>query len=275
MKFTKLLASLATSFLLISPAFSQGTEDNKLYEYDASDNSLIIGITFGYGRVFHTEGIAHPMDNVPNGSDQPHLHPAMDPAQTNAFFFGGFLELFLPNRTTSIAIRTFYNDMARATAFVSGQPYKVVDMEGKPVSTEVRHSSDFTASFIHGEVVAHQAIFDNFSLGFGVGAGFPQEGKIVKKFELLSPPQAAFERDPRADSMGLVYSDDNRTIFIKNNDVVNTHYYAKLGARYNWSITNIIITPSIFYNFGLNTATQQQDFKMNTLQIGMDIGFGL
>ncbi|MES2764289.1 MAG: hypothetical protein V4642_00340 [Bacteroidota bacterium] len=273
MKTAQIFSGIALGFMIFSTAFSQDDEAIGLYPKQ-NPPQFYLGITGGYGRVFHSAGIAHPMDNVPNGSPQPHTHPAMDPARANSYFAGIFAEAVLPNGSTSIAFKTFYNDMGTATSIVPGLPYKVVDPQGNPSSTTVQHSSEFTATFINAELIGFQNIADEFSLGFGIGAGFPQEGKIVKKFELLTPSTAAFAPDPEAESKGFYYSEDNRTIFIKNDDRLNKQIYVKLGARYSWMVDNFLIAPSLFYNIGLNNATKNESFRMSTLQLGVDVGFG-
>ncbi|HYF03547.1 MAG TPA: hypothetical protein VEC36_09255 [Patescibacteria group bacterium] len=190
--------------------------------------------------------------------------------QSNSFFGGIFGELLLSNGSTSFVLKTQYSNFTTASVAII-ESSKLPDEK----TMSIRHSIHFSSSFFNVELIGFQRIIDQFGFGLGIGAGFPIKSDMDTRFTLISPQEAHFERDPNADSKGIPYSDDNRTIFVDNEDVANRQLFVKLGVRYGFQFDRISISPSLFYNLALNNATRQESFTMNVLQLEVDMGFGV
>ena len=94
---------------------------------------------------------------------------------------------------------------------------------------------------------------------------------------LVSPSNVQFKQQELPE--GQSYSADRRSIIVYDGDIdgaKSMRMAMKFGVQLELKVPNIPIDiiPGAFYNFGL-TNVDEQDWKVNVLQIGVDIRYAL
>ncbi|MES2764292.1 MAG: hypothetical protein V4642_00355 [Bacteroidota bacterium] len=241
---------------LSSPGLEPKSPPSKIY----------IGMTGGYGRIFHSEGISNPLNNQ-----------NFDPARSNSFFagFNGEYVLGEPrNSESSIILKVYYSNLTTAESTFS-ESEQILMPDGQITTLKTENIAVFKASFINTEALYVRTLFGTvFSLSGGFGAKFPFYSSIEKRKVILEPENMTLKTaDERYRS-----EQDGRTLVFNDEEIDNINYYGIVGISYNiyrlWG-KKLDITPSLFYNFGLNKATSTESFKINSLQFGLDFKAGL
>ena len=94
---------------------------------------------------------------------------------------------------------------------------------------------------------------------------------------LVSPtsPEAYFEI-PKGKSPSD-YSADRRTYFVsKKSDIPNVSKFRlgiKFGAQYEILLKGYYLVPNVHYNFGITQLSSNETWRVNALQLGIDIRF--
>ncbi|HYF02674.1 MAG TPA: hypothetical protein VEC36_04815 [Patescibacteria group bacterium] len=247
---------------------------------------LYVGPVGGYNYAVHTGEFASIPNNVNNS---PVPCPIFDGGTNNGFYAGMTMEYLIGNRAvtgedpvSSIIGKLVYNSLP-GYFDIEGLPYKVVDANGQPVNTEVKHVNNVTYQTIDLDLLYKLNLFGT---SFGVVAG-PTIGFAMgtaqqdQRFELVSPLNARFEEDPQAASKGLKYSADGRTITISEGDLPNASGFRlgiKAGVQYEMPLfgsTRYNLIPHVFYNFGITKLTSAENWRVNALQAGVDFRFAL
>ncbi|MES2764290.1 MAG: hypothetical protein V4642_00345 [Bacteroidota bacterium] len=264
------MIKILLSFLLLCGIFSAASAQEDDYSTACygppASPRVYIGLSGGYGRIFHTEGISNPLNSNQN----------FDAARSNSFFAGFCAEYFLgpPKKgdwAASFLLKAYYSHLnAAKSTFLESEPYTAQNGQTSILKTE--NTATFKTSFINTELLYFR-YFSNFSIGGGFGSGFPLTSSIEKQKEILEPENIILTTEDKR----YRTDQDGRALVFEEEDITNINFYAKVGIQYDLFSVNrkARLTPSVFYNFGLNKSTSTESFKINSLQFGLDFKAGL
>jgi len=78
---------------------------------------------------------------------------------------------------------------------------------------------------------------------------------------------------------GYQSTDNDRTIIIKEGDIPESNAFrfgVKAGVQYEIiTAGRTYIVPAIYYNFGITNLSSRENWRVNSLQMGVDIRFAL
>lgn len=268
---------LVFGFLLTGMTFAQG--DNPLLP-TYQRPPIYIGPVFGYNRSMHSVNLA---------SFDEAICPRFQDGNSNGFYAGLSWEQMLgeaATSTSSIIVRVLYNTMP-AYLETSENPIPslvtVVDANGNPINEVVLNSStvhtqDINYSMFTGEVMYKLNPIPGLPLGITVGPtfDFAMTKTQDQKYKLELPLEAQFKRNP---SSGYTYEDNDRTIVIKSGDIPGSEAFRfalKAGLQYEIITSGkMYIVPAVYYNFGITNLSSKENWRVNALQMGVDIRFAL
>lgn len=282
MKFKLLVSTLIAVFCISGTVMvAQDSPMSDPMHPGYTKTNILFGICAGYNRVSHSTNLA-------TFNDATAPCPVFKNANNNGVFFGAFYEQLLGGKTTqhSLVLKVLYNTMP-ASFSVAGDNLpslvSTVGTDNKPVSSTTRFDNDVKYNLLSGELMYKFKALE-FPLGkFNTAlvlTGGPTVDIPIKKthdqtLKLVDANQSIrFKQVP-----GYQYSPDLRTIYLSSGDIPNansTRFGLKFGAQYE-IITGgpIDFIPGIFYNYALTDVSKDEDWKVNALQIGLDIRFSV
>jgi hypothetical protein len=282
MKFRILPIMLAAIFVLSSVlVLSQGKVKqsnpiNPSYERPP----YYIGPVFGYNRSMHTVDLA---------SFDEAICPRFINGNSNGIYLGlSYEEMLgdLNNSTSSIIVRVLYNTMP-ASLSTSEEPIPslvtVVDNNGVPVSETVLNSStvhtqEISYNMITAEIMYKLNFIPGLPLGITVGPtfDFAMTKTQDQRYNLVQPLEAQFKRN---DASGYQYVNNDRTIIIKSGDIPESSSFRlgiKAGVQYEILMSSrFYVVPSLYYNYGVTNLSSRENWRVNALQMGVDIRFSI
>ncbi|MDX9789853.1 MAG: hypothetical protein WC313_07550 [Candidatus Kapaibacterium sp.] len=241
---------------------------------------IYIGPVFGYNRSMHFVDLA---------SFDEAICPRFEDGGANGFFIGLSYEEHLgkdvASSTSSFIFRVLYNTLP-ASLEVSENPIPslvtAVDGSGNPIDERIiesstLHTQDITYSLITAEVMYKINPLPGIPLGFTVGPTF--DFALTKnqdqRYKLVQPLEAQFQRDPNVDYQ---YVDNDRTIIIKEGEIPNSSAFRfgiKAGMQFEILANKWVIVPGIFYNFGVTNLSSAENWRVDALQMGVDLRYAL
>jgi hypothetical protein len=241
---------------------------------------VYIGPVIGYNRSMHTVDLA---------SFDEAICPRFEDGQSNGFFVGLSFEQHLgkdiKSSTSSFIFRVLYNTMP-ASLEVSEDPIPslitIVDDAGNPVGEDVinsstLHTQDITYSLVTAEVMYKINPIPGIPLGFTVGPTF--DFALTKnqdqRYKLVQPLEAQFRKD---ETSGYKYVDNDRTIIVKEGEIPESsgfRFGIKAGMQFEILAGKWTLVPGIFYNFGVTNLSTAENWRVNALQMGLDLRFAL
>lgn len=241
---------------------------------------IYIGPVIGYNRSMHSVDLASFDDAI---------CPRFEDGQSNGFFVGLSFEQHLgkdiKSSTSSFIFRVLYNTMP-ASLEVSEDPIPslitIVDAQGNPTGEDVinsstLHTQDITYSLVTAEVMYKINPIPGVPLGFTVGPTF--DFALTKtqdqRYKLVQPLEAQFKRD---ETSGYQYVDNDRTIIIKEGEIPESsgfRFGIKAGMQFEILAGKWTVVPGIFYNFGVTNLSTAENWRVNALQMGVDLRFAL
>lgn len=271
-----LLTTIALVVTLTVPTYAQ---DNPLAPV-SSATPFYFGPVVGYNRVLHSAEIA-----TFNTIDVP--CPVFENGSANGYFFGLSFEYLLgsaKNSTSSIIARLLYNSMPASFEAEGDEfPSRVTNIEtGK---TTVENSSTKNLNEVVYDMITFETQFklNLFETTFGIVAGptfdFAMTKEQTQTLELLTPENARFAKadDDPATLDGPRYSEDGRTLIAKEGEIENSNALRvgiKFGVQYEIILNNgFYIVPSFNYNFGVTNLSDDDDWRVSALQLGIDVRF--
>ncbi len=261
-----LLINISLSFAQVTP-INPGTQTRPFY----------FGPTFGYNRSLHSvelQTIADP--NIPC--------PLFSNGQSNGYWAGLTFEYHLgklKNSRSSIIAKLLYSRLP-ATLKKGGDAYPtLLDIGGKDsvIYSETEHISEVTYDLLSFELYYKLNLFDSpFGVVFGVDAGYALTRNFNQTMNLVQPLNAQFKRDP-----AYQYTNNDRTVIITDGQINQStaiRVGLKVGIQYEISLKRVLFAPAVlvpvaYYNFGLTNLTTDNDWRVNALQIGVDLRWAI
>lgn len=298
------LLYLAIAAMLLAPSFmalaQEGGLEDPLTPFQKRD-PIYIGPIFGYNRAMHSVTLK---TFASTGQQNIATCPSFENGKDNGFYAGLSYEHHLgkdaASSKSSIIARVMYSTMPSYLES-DGDNYlqnvDIIDKDGKTIighdvlSSTTFHTMNVKYDMITAEVAYKINPFDGMNLGFTVGPTFDFTMKKTydQKMELLRPLEARFQRpedwkDNDAASQAKYgiqrYENGDRTIIVHEGDLPNASSFRfgiRLGVQYEIAnmISKTVIVPAAYYNFGITNLSSKEDWRVNALQIGVDVRFAL
>ena len=278
MKFRNLTLLIAFFAMTFNVAELKAQASNPLMP-DYKRPPIYIGPTIGYNRSMHSVELKSFADEA--------LCPVFENGSSSGFWAGITWEQplgELKNSTSSIIVRAMYS-LLPASLEVAGNRYPsyipIVDQNGVVTGSEIAYSSTVHTNEVTYNIVSVEACyklnpFQGMNLGFTIGPTF--DYVLTKdhdqQFNLVEPLNAQFKKD--ADSP-FEYTNNDRTIIVEKGEIPESAPFRlgiKAGVQYEIILKNrAYVVPAIYYNFGVTELTSQEDWRVNALQIGVDVRF--
>jgi len=269
---------LVLGFMMVGVTLAQDLNDPLRPTYQRPP--IYIGPVFGYNRSMHSVNLA---------SFDEAICPRFQDGDANGFYVGLSWEQMLGEAATSnssFIVRVLYNTMP-ANLETSENPIPslvtVVDANGNPTSEVILNSStihtqEINYSMITGEVMYKLNPISGLPLGITIGPtfDFAMSKTQDQRYKLVLPLEAQFKKN---DASGYTYVDNDRTIIIKEGDIPESSSFRfglKAGLQYEIVTSGkMYIVPSVYYNFGVTNLSSRENWRVNALQVGVDIRFAL
>jgi hypothetical protein len=284
MKFRILPTILAAIFVLFGCASAQkGVKQQDPINPAYERAPIYLGPVFGYNRSMHTVELA---------SFDEAICPRFQNGNSNGFYLGISYEEMLGdinNSTSSIIARVLYNTMP-ASLETSEAPIPslvtIVDGNGNPTDETVLksstlHTQEIKYSMITAEVMYKLNFIPGVPLGITVGPtfDFAMSKTQDQRYNLVQPLEAQFKRNQAAIDQGYKYVNDDRTIIIKEGDIPDGSSFRlgiKAGVQYEILMSSrMYVVPSLYYNFGVTNLSSRENWRVNALQMGVDVRFSI
>lgn len=239
---------------------------------------ILIGPILGYNRSMHTA-------DIPSFAGEA-LCPSFSDGVNNGFYGGLSLEIPFGEYTVStqsLIIRAAYSTLP-ASFEEGGDTYPSEVIERDPNTNEIVNRYIIESSTIHTNEISYDIaevdllyklnfLGNQIPLGFLVGPamGFAMTKTWDQQYKLTKPLNVQFEEQP-----GVKYSPDRRTIYLNEGDIENSSSFRfglKVGLQYEIKVGETMIIPVAFYNFGVTNLSSDLDWRVNALQIGVDIRY--
>ena len=243
------------------------------------DEVIYFGLSGGYNKVMHNVEMKTFAYDV--------LCPVFEDGRENGYHLGGFYEQMIGEAGTahSIVLRALYNTYNSSFEKQGDRLLsRVTDANGNEsdVYTTTNHKNEIKyAAFSLDLMYKFRALmFPNLgALVFTAGptVDFIGTKTRTQTMNLVDPSNVQFREQPLPE--GQRYSADRRSVIVYDGDIdgaKSMRIGMKVGAQLEIKIPNlpIDIIPGAFYNFAL-TNVDDQDWKVNTIQIGVDIRYAL
>jgi hypothetical protein len=271
-----LLISAVFSTLM---AFGQGATDNPIMPV-FEETPIYIGPVFGYNRSIHSVDLA---------SFDEAICPRFTDGNDNGFYVGFSFEHHLGKdatlSTSSFIFRVLYSTMPafmETTEAPIPSLITIVNAAGDDIGETIiesatKHTQQIDYSVISAEVCYKINPIPGMGLGFTIGPTF--DFALTKtqdqRYILVYPLEAQFRRDQKSiDELGYQYVDNDRTIIIKEGDIPNSNAFRlgiKAGVQYEILYNTLTIVPAMYYNFGVTNLSSQESWRVNALQVGVDL----
>jgi hypothetical protein len=271
--------------ILVLNSYSQTDLDNPLIP-KTSRHPFYVGPVFGFNKVYHNVELLTFVDNT-------NLCNPFENGSANGFYAGlSFEYLFgdIEKSQSSIIARVLYNSMP-ADLEREQDNYPSLVSNGSTntiVYTSTRHVGSVKYNLLTFEAMYKLNPIKNF--GFGLTAGptfdFPITKSIYQTYGLIGEPLNAYFTGPTTPEEvqtwhdnGWSLSPDKRTIIVKNGTIDQAASFRlglKLGIQYEIILpSKMYIVPALYYNIGITKVTSLENWRVNAIQLGVDVRFAL
>lgn len=274
---------IVLGLLLISITGIFAQDPNSSIDLNYVKDPVFLGVTFGYNRVMHSV-------TLPSFDEQGTLCPKFENGSDNGFWAGITYEQFfgdLSNSRQSLIFRALYSTYPSYLE-VGGEEYptqvRYYDDQGKLVDQKIVYSSTLNTQTINYAVASLEVSYkikpiEGINLGITVTPTFDYAltKTYDQRFELLEPQNAQFKVNQDLIDRHKIkgYANNDRTIIINDGDIQNSSAIRvglKAGIQYEINIPGgFYIVPALYYNFGITNLVSNNDWRVNALQIGIDI----
>ncbi len=236
---------------------------------------IYVGPVLGFNRSLHTVSLKSFSDDA--------LCPVFENGSQNGFYAGLSIEYLLgdaKDSKSSIIAKFLYNRLP-ASLEVSGDEYpsrvRLSDGTEREITSITDHKQEINYDLITFEVFYKLNLFDTpFGITVGPTIDFAMSKEQTQTMELIEPLNAQFVPDD--DNPDVRYSDDLRTIYVKEGDIENsasTRFGIKAGVQWEINMQGWYIVPHAHYNFGITNLTSAEDWRVNAFQVGVDARWAL
>jgi len=274
------LLTLAFAILFLTTFSSSNAQEGAANPLEpAPDASAIfIGPVFGFNNSLHSVNLASFADAI----NKP-LCPFFEDGSASGFYAGLSAEFFLGevvNSQHSIIVRALYSTLP-VNMERDGDVYPSLVGEGDQqqiVESSTRHDIEVDYNVLSAEVMYNYKVIPRFGLGITGGLTFdiPMTKTIYQTYNLIQPLNFQFKR---VDGMGYTYTNNDRTIIVKDGDIDDASGFRmglKFGLQYDIHFAGgFYVVPAAYYNFGITDLTSAEDWRVDAIQIGVDIRFGI
>lgn len=284
MKIRYLLFGLICFTMMGGPtAFAQDDLDNysNPLEIAGKPSAIYFGLSVGYNRVLHSAELKTFAEDL--------SCPVFQDGKASGFHVGGFYEQFIGEKGTqhSVILRGLYNTFPASFTQQGDKQPSMARLPEIPGHLPERDSMVWSTSMNSNEIKYTAISLDLMykfravdiqdvgGLVFTIGPTFDLINTKTRsqKLELLET-NVQFVPQP-----GKVYSPDNRTIIVFDGEIENAQslrFAIKAGVQMELKIPGvpIDIIPGAFYNFAF-TNVDDRDWKVNAIQIGVDLRYAL
>lgn len=233
---------------------------------------LYVGIVGGYNRAYHSPGF----QSIGRVVYLPYFADGV----ASGYYFGISAEYLLRRPggfRSSILAHAVYTSMP-AQYHMDGPRLPAIDQHQNVVYSKVRYAAEVEYSLIDLDLLLKLDLF-GWGLGVTVGPviGVPVSVNRVQRMELVNPSDSKF--DPSLFSPEKVeYVDGGKAIIASRDDIpdrTGVRMAFKAGVQYDIPFGSMLVVPSVSYNFGLTEVGPSANFRVNALQVGMDLRFAL
>jgi hypothetical protein len=276
MKVRLLTLAIAILFLTtFSGAIAQqGLDDPLAPAPEAS--AFFVGPVFGFNNSLHTVDLA-------SFSEDP-LCPFFTDGSASGFYAGLSAEFFIGgvvNSQHSIIGRVLYSTLP-VSLTKEGDVYPSLVGEGDQqqiIESSTSHDVDVEYNVLSAEVMYNYKVIPRFGLGITGGFTFdiPMTKTIYQTYNLIQPLNFKFKRVDNYED--FQYINNDRTIVVKDGDIEEASGFRlglKFGLQYDIRFAGgFYVVPAAYYNFGITDLTSAEDWRVDAIQIGVDIRFGI
>lgn len=263
--------------LFISTAGLFAQDDTSPINMTYEREPIYLGFTFGYNRVLHQ--VTKPTNDL-----EKELCPTFENGEDNGFWAGITYEHFfgkIESSTQSLIFRALYSTYPSYLE-IAGQEYPKnvrIYEDGKLVDSKIENTAVINKDVVDYSVLSFEIAYkikpiSGINLGITVGPAFDYAITSTNRqtFELLTPENAQFKE---VSGKEYTYEDNNRTIVIADGDILESQQLRiglKVGLQYEINIPGgWYIVPVVYYNFGLTNLSNALDWRVDALQMGIDI----
>jgi hypothetical protein len=258
-----LAALCALTALPSGEAVAQGSSP---IDFETPKASVLVGPVVGLNRNFHTGGFR----TVTADESCPVFEEG-----SGWGFLGGITAELLLGESWSLIPRITYE--ARPGSFQSELPDALVllpNSGGQIVTQTVTASSEVTYSLLNFELMYKQEVADLGGMRIGVAAG-PAAGLIIggknrQVQDLIEPENARF-----TNPQGYETENNGRRLIFFNEDIPARNgfrFSLKAGVQAEVGLFGNawIMTPGLYYDYGLTDVTNAENWQLNTLMFMVD-----
>lgn len=252
------------------------------------NKKLFVGPIAGYNRVMHSTNkpaIPLALDDVPC--------PNFENGSANGFFAGASVEILLGDAASSrssIIGRVMYNtfpsyfeqqgDNLPTTVNVRQQDGS---MQPEQRITSINYLNDIDYTTASVDVLYKFNFLDivkgRAQLGAvaGLTADFALTTGEVNRMQLVSPDNASLVQSPQADENSWSYPNPT-TLQFNDGEIPDASAFRmglKVGAQIEFTFDKFIVVPNVMYNLALTDLSPDFDWRVNALQIGVDVRFAI
>lgn len=196
-------------------------------------------------------------------------------------FFGGVFLWFpigeIADSKHSIYLRGVYNTLPSEFQKAGFTHEALVYTEGNTNADVIQfttdHTLDVTYNIFSVELLYKYIVIPNVGLCVGPTFDFPVSKTSVQRLRIVDPDNVSFM--PPTEGSKYKYEDGNRAIVVNDGEIPETNgfrFALKFGVQYEIITgTGFDLIPGVFYNFGVTKVSKSEDWRVNALQIGLDI----
>jgi hypothetical protein len=273
-----LLCSVIIPVFLISCGTGVDTQDQTVLGTKKKRPVFYIGPTVGYNKSFHSVE----MKSFVNDNKCPSFSNGND----NGFYVGANLLFPFQAKDSrhSINVKFLYSSLPSYFEVKTNDEYdaNIVDDQGNQIpnlKTSTTNSLKIKYQVFSTELLYGFMPMPNMLLRIVAGPtiDFAISKKMAQKYELNGDSRARFKRD--LNHPEYVYSNGDRLITIFDGDIKDASSL-RFGFKFGGEIDipagkGVTVVPHAFYNLGLTKLVSGEDWRVNALQVGLDVRFTL
>lgn len=246
-----------------------------------------LGPVFGYNRVMHNTNKPAVTIDDPTAPKCPNF----ENGSANGFYAGLSFEYLIgeaANSKSSVIARLVYNtfpsyfeqqgDDLPTNIAVAQQDGSVVPQE---TTTKINYLNDIEYNTLSLDLLYKFNFINAGKVGVGVVAGptidYALTATELSRMKLVAPDNAILIRNETLErENGYKYTD--KELIFSDGDILNSSSLRvgfKIGAQVEFSFQKFIVVPNIMYNLALTELSTDYDWRVNALQIGVDVRFAI
>lgn len=245
---------------------------------------IYVGPVAGINLVQHTGEFASFASSLSN------LCPSFQGGSNIGFYAGLSAEYLLGDvakSSSSIIARLVYDTRPATFTETDAAPnVYLLDRGGEQIPTSVLTEYAAVAKYnmINLDLLYKYSIGNTgIAVTGGLALGLVNTATVKEDWKILTPLEVQFNRDAIVNpgnpgSENFVFTENDRVVTFRDGDIPNKSGFrvgAKVGIQYEISMSKMFIVPTMWYDFGLTSVNSTDSWRVNALQLGVDIRFAL